>query len=333
MEDGDSKTGDSWPQAEPRSLEQLVACIKRVLESGGGVSKVAWRGHADRDWTLVSTLDRDLRGLDPEMPYETRLAYERELLKQFRNAALTYASESEKPHLQSDWEAMAVARHAGLATRLLDWTFSPWAALWFASHDRTLRESDGLLWWFDTRAFNKEVGSRWDEKYKVGTKAKALGIPKDHELAKRFRLDERYLDLSAFAAPGAPWICQLHYRFPCSRMAAQQGFATVCGRLGLPHDEAIDALGDPNDVPRGKIFIPANLKADALVYLANININAASLEYPALDNLAGMIMDRLRAGEIHPSSQDDGEVPSTKQASGLRLGDSNGVSTNTPDVR
>jgi len=306
MEDSDSKNRGSWPQEALGSLEELQACINRTLASQGPDSRIAWRGQAKCKWGLEPTLDRELLKL--KLHRDSWLDYELELLDRFRENARQYASDSELAHLKGDnWLLMGMARHAGLATRLLDWTFSPWAALWFASHEQNAQESDGLLWWFDTTQFNEVVKKRWCD-YGVRTKASALGIDLGHELVERLGLHERYLDESAFEAPGKSWICQLHYRFPCSRMAAQHGFATVCGKLGLPHDQAIIALGDLNAVRRGKILIPANLKAEALAHLSSINIHAASLEYPALDECARQIMDDLRAGKLAPARSHSGQV-------------------------
>lgn len=49
------------------------------------------------------------------------------------------------------WEWLALAQHHGMATRLLDWTQNPMAALWFAVHAPTNRREDGEVWYFSVR--------------------------------------------------------------------------------------------------------------------------------------------------------------------------------------
>jgi hypothetical protein len=98
-------------------------------------SDLVYRGEGRAANDLTTSLQR-LGG-----PY-TEL--ERHLLRNFRKYARRDAVAKE-----TIWDWLALAKHHGLPTRLLDWSHSPYVALHFATADRGLYLEDGAVWLVD----------------------------------------------------------------------------------------------------------------------------------------------------------------------------------------
>ncbi|HTL30310.1 MAG TPA: FRG domain-containing protein [Tepidisphaeraceae bacterium] len=98
-------------------------------------STFAFRGMQDAADDLTTTLFR-LGG--PVAQHEGHL------LRNFRK----YAHRDAVPG-DSIWNWLALAQHHGLPTRLLDWTFSPFVALHFATQDVDRFNIDGVIWCVD----------------------------------------------------------------------------------------------------------------------------------------------------------------------------------------
>lgn len=72
------------------------------------------------------------------------LEAEQRLLKEFKIRSAPYLPTEKR----TDFEWLAIAQHHGMATRLLDWTANPLAALWFAVRESSEEEKDGVIWLF-----------------------------------------------------------------------------------------------------------------------------------------------------------------------------------------
>jgi FRG domain len=112
-------------------------------ELGRFRSDFAFRGEADARAEQRTSLVR-LGG-----PYGDVEAH---LLRNFRK----YAGLSAIP-VDSLWNWLALAKHHGLPTRLLGWTFSPYVALHFATASPRAQDADGAVWWIDFVGANRRL--------------------------------------------------------------------------------------------------------------------------------------------------------------------------------
>ena len=98
-------------------------------------SPFVYRGLSDRNYALETSLMR-LGGAYWQL--------ERHMLRNFRKYAQLMTRE-----LGSFWHLLTVAQHHGFPTRLLDWTYSPYVALHFATADHERFDTDGAIWIVD----------------------------------------------------------------------------------------------------------------------------------------------------------------------------------------
>jgi hypothetical protein len=119
-----------FPKAHITSVGQFVTYLERHCRLDG----LVYRGQKE-DRLLAPKLSR-LKPRDM-----TRVELERVMIEEFKRTA--------PPHLdivpESTVEWLAIAQNYGMATRLLDWTFNPLAALWFAVARKPGR-GDGVVW-------------------------------------------------------------------------------------------------------------------------------------------------------------------------------------------
>lgn len=140
----------SIPKTVVKSWADLVNLVhsdsfipKQEGQGGHYRAPFVFRGMSNRNWPLFTSLER------LKSPSEI---VEPALLRSFRKYAPrgTFAR-------NSDWEALAVAQHNGLPTRLLDWSVSPLIAAHFATVEREHFSKHGVIWCVDVIALRDKV--------------------------------------------------------------------------------------------------------------------------------------------------------------------------------
>jgi hypothetical protein len=101
-----------------------------------------FRGQADANWSLVPKAGRIEYSLSDGRGYGRFHSWSRQAVAY--NATLP----------DNDWERLAIAQHFGLATCLLDWTYNPLVALYFACAE--LPNEPGAVYCYDPDLFVDE---------------------------------------------------------------------------------------------------------------------------------------------------------------------------------
>lgn len=116
-----------------------------------------FRGQSDAGWEPLAGIDRPHFENYRKWRKLSRSDHEWSLLDHFRRSARPYISVVP----EDMWEWLALAQHHGLATRLLDWTFNPLVALFFALEGAG-PGTDAAVWVYQHPGSPAEVLSPFD---------------------------------------------------------------------------------------------------------------------------------------------------------------------------
>ena len=116
-------------EIEVRSLGEFVDVVtprEPDPQTGRRRDTGVYRGASNAARPLLTSLDR-LGGMEPP---HTKVDLEEHILRNFIRYSRPHL-DTARPH--NDWELLIAAQHHGVPTRLLDWTYSPLVAAFFAT--------------------------------------------------------------------------------------------------------------------------------------------------------------------------------------------------------
>ncbi len=221
-------------------------------------SRFAFRGLSDSSYRLETTLMR-LGGRYAEL--------ERHMLRNFKK----YAHRNVVEH-DSLWHWLSVAQHHGLPTRVLDWTYSPFIAMHFATANINKYDRDGVIW-----AVNYvKAHELLPPKLRAWVEAEGANVLTVELLSQEVN---SLAELDALASENVA----VFFEPPSidDRIVNQYAFCSVMSDPCLALD---DWLTSHPDIYR-RINIPASLKWEIRDKLDQSNVNERVL-FPGMDGLS-----------------------------------------------
>ncbi len=248
---------EGWLELQERLFEESWK-----EELGRFRSDLAFRGQPDAQTGLTTSLAR-LGGDYAEL--------ENHLLRNFRKYARRDAVT-----VDSSWDWLALAKHHGLPTRLLDWTYSPYVALHFATTTLQSYDLDGVVWAIDYVRAHELLPDALrnllaDEGANVFTA----------EMLDRVAQSRSELDM---LAEDDDFVLFLEPPSLDQRIVAQYALFSLMSNA----DASLDAwIGEHGDLVR-RIVVPAELKWEIRDKLDQANITERVL-FPGLDGLSAWL--------------------------------------------
>lgn len=258
----------SWTDLRVESLEQLGQVLEMFSRNYGMV----YRGQPCAEWKLTPSICR----LFPKKytPVQS-LLLEGAAIAGFRRHARAYLDPRMLKSLESVMETLVVMQHYGAPTRLLDWTWSPWVAAYFAAI--SYPENDGMIWCFD-----RDLHSRIHLGQERGHQKDEAGIAQLDRMSKA----ETAIQWGMACRDHVETISTLLNTVADSRVSAQQSIFTCAGTLSKNHDELLESVLPSG--PTYKISIAKAYKPELVRDLWRMNITPMAL-FPGMDGVGGHV--------------------------------------------
>lgn len=258
-------------EVEIRSVAELIEQLNNLP------NHFLYRGHANADWPLQSSLERIIGS---KWSAEKAKLFEEDSLAQFQSKFHLYDRENVKPDSKLAW--LSIMQHYGVPTRLLDFTESPYVALYFALEAYNPQTcTDFAIFAFDyTAIMNCSIAH-------ISLKDGAFNETRFSVYQKQDEIFETVVDRFAY---DIAWIAepkQLN-----ARLDRQAGSFLLSGNRGLRIQDVLDSEPYAN-VTMCKFRVVHELYTGIFSLLRKMNITSKSL-YGDLDGLARSIRMQMQ---------------------------------------
>ena len=243
-----------------RSIDNWLDFVG-IIQKWQGFRNWCFRGHADANWPLKCSLSRHI-----EVSKICQQAWdlqEKRIRRIFERKSHLFLADVPQ---NDEIEWLALMQHHGAPTRLLDFTWSPYVAAFFALERAT---ADAAVW-----AINLPLLWQIHDTHKIDRVHVGDADPRDAEAFEKYYLPNRH----AFVWQGDS------FRMP-QRVVAQSGTFLVSSHLGMTVEEILARYPGEGELLVQFVLNSQKVRAEAMASLYSMNITQATL-FPGLDGLA-----------------------------------------------
>lgn len=277
------------------------------------LSKFVYRGQADSQWELATSIERFVNkihssGIDHVMPE----LYEQKTLEEFKWKYPVYALDEHIPIESEEIEWLTIMQHYGAPTRLLDFTFSPFVAL-FMALDNSFADFSSI--W----CVNQKIVNHYIEKKYMQDNNTNYTI--EREINKyKYEYANKLINKGGFIRNREKGVLLVSPQIANRRINAQQGLFAIPTNIEISFKDNLSIFYDvqnlitidlselikysnnssgthsQSDIILLKINIPFKLRYQLTKMLKLINITHETM-YPGIEGLAKS-MARIRFKDL-----------------------------------
>lgn len=237
----------------------LISNIDELIKTLNSFpNNFAYRGQSNENWGLKTSIERHINNTEKIKIFEDHS------IDTFKNSLRIYSEKDHQPNSKLAW--LAFMQHYGVPTRLLDFSTSPYIALYFAIESGSLSENECFSLFSIDYANLIKKSCAYVVSVNSNFRKYGDNFFSQCEVAFEEIIDKNSYDVLWFVDP----------KYLNSRMEKQGGTFLMSGSFNKTIDELLE-LDIYKDVSMTNILIPKNLFTNIYALLRKMNIGPKSI--------------------------------------------------------